>query len=524
LHKEQEYLFEKFEIINCLKKDMQSSVYLAKHVFLDRNVILKTLDTEQIDDPSILERFKREAKILAQLSHPNIIKVFDFGNWNNFFYISFEYFPSQNLRKALKKQKYSDSQKFHLLQQMVSALQTAHENNIIHRDLKPENILVADNLSLKLADFGLAHVDDDTRLTMPNALIGTPAYMAPEQIKGDEISLQSDLFSLGIIIFELFTGKHPFVGKDAAETLNNILKGYSKEPAKAALALPVDIRVIITKCLQADRSRRYKTIKEIKNRLKKISDIAEISVPPQQHKNKKVWIIPVSVAVSITLFTMFYIYFDNQGIPEITLNSVDHGGDRLIIDSLLILTPLITEDKQINVTSESTRPKSDNPDTSTIDSQIVYTQKPGKLYVECRPWAYIYLDESKIDSTPLNTPIILSPRNYELKLINPDYPVYKRIVLIEADNLLEIKVDMDTLMGFLRCNVYPWAEVFVDNQGIGQTPFSKPVKLNAGDYLLTIRNPKYEDYEQHIRISKNDTFEFKFDFKSHPIKVANDSI
>ena len=522
MHEKQDFNFDKFEIINCLKKDMQSCVYLAKHILLGRTIILKTLDTDHLEDPAILERFKREAKILAQLDDERIIKVFDFGNWKNFFYISFEYFPGQNLRKALSIRNFSFSEKLRLIKQLLDGLQTAHESKIIHRDLKPENILVNEELSLKLADFGLAHVDDDTRLTMQNALIGTPAYMSPEQIRGDDISFRSDIFSLGIIIYELITGIHPFVGKDAAETLNNILKGYSHKLNKAILPLQKDLQKIIIGCLQKEPSQRFKSVQEIIERLDKIIVIKEIPAQKKYKKNKITWIIPVTAAISIPLLMALYTYIGQKEIPEITLDAVDNSSEPVWRDTLSRPTDAVRSEEQTGL--KSIQPVKENLVDNESKILPVEKSRPGKLLVRCDPWAYIYLNESKVDSTPLNDPIILSPSTYTLKLMHPDYPVFTQIITIEEDTLLEIKVDLDTLMGYLRCNVYPWAEVFIDEKQIGQTPFTEPIKISAGEHLLTISNPKYEDYKEHIRILKNDTLEFKFDFKSYPIKVTNDSI
>lgn len=522
----QNLLFDKFEIVNCLKKDMQSGVYVANHIFLGRTIILKTLDTEQIDDPSILDRFKREAKILAQLNHDHIIKVFDFGTFNNYFYISFEYFPGQNLRKALASNNYSVTDKLSLLKQLVKAINVAHKSKIIHRDLKPENVLVNNELTLKLADFGLAHVDDETRLTMQNALIGTPAYMSPEQINGEDISVKSDIFSLGIIIYELFTGSHPFMGKDAAETLKNILKGYTNRLAAEVRSLPTELQEIISGCLQKEPSNRFKSIDEIIIRLDKISTTCAIPDSEVKKKNKKLWLIPVAAAVAIPLIMAVFTYLHRDEIPAITMNMITYPPESIMPD-----TVDLSHRTLINVKKKDIEYDQDGSQTLranvTADSQKLTSAmniKPGRLLVKCDPWAYIYLNESKIDSTPLNDPIILSPNIYTLKLIHPDYPPFIRHIKIIPDSILEVKVDLDTLMGFLHCNVYPWAEVFIDEKEIGQTPFKAPIKLNAGEYLLTIKNPKYEDYSERIRISKNDTFDFKFDFKNHPIKVSSDSI
>jgi len=204
-----EILFEKFEIERCVKKDAFSAVYLANHIFLGKRIFLKTLNTKALPDPNILPRFKREAKILARLDHPNIIKVLDFGTWKNFFYISFEYFESQNLRVWLSSKKLTIGQKEHLIAQLADALNFAHDRGIIHRDLKPENILINDRLELKIADFGLAVIKDENNITEAGSVVGTPAYMSPEQIRGEELSSLSDLFNLGIIIYEMFQGKNP---------------------------------------------------------------------------------------------------------------------------------------------------------------------------------------------------------------------------------------------------------------------------------------------------------------------------
>ncbi|HSP87677.1 MAG TPA: serine/threonine-protein kinase, partial [Ignavibacteriaceae bacterium] len=216
-------LFDRFEITDTLKKDQNSTVYLANHIYLGKKIILKTLSTEELPDKTFLERFKREAKILAQLDHPNIIKVMDFGTAGNSFYISFEYFESNNLRKVIKDNNLSVSDKINLCTQLFKALDSAHQRGVIHRDIKPENILVNSKLELKIADFGLAVVRDDLILTHKSSIVGTPGYMSPEQIKGEELTPQTDLFSSGIVIYELFTGVNPLIGKDISETINKIL-------------------------------------------------------------------------------------------------------------------------------------------------------------------------------------------------------------------------------------------------------------------------------------------------------------
>ena len=223
MHTSTEILYDKFEIIDTIKKDVYTSVYLANHIYLGKKIILKTLNTDELSDKTILARFKREAKILAQLDHPNLIKVLDFGMYRNNFYISFEYFESKNLRNIIRQNNYTLEQKRSLIIRLMKALNAAHQNHIVHRDIKPENLLVNSRLELKIADFGLALMQDETKLTVQSSIVGTPSYMSPEQIRGEDLQPQSDLFSAGIVVLELFTNENPFLGKDINETINKVI-------------------------------------------------------------------------------------------------------------------------------------------------------------------------------------------------------------------------------------------------------------------------------------------------------------
>ena len=216
-------LFGKFRISETIKQSKQGGVYIAHHLFLEKKIFLKTINLDQLTDPVTIDRFKREARVLAKFDHPNIIKVYDFGNWGNYFYISFEYFDAINLRELENERTLKDTDKLALTVQLVSGLNYAHKNRIIHRDLKPENILVNKDLKLKIADFGLALILNEPSVTEASSIVGTPAYMSPEQIRGEQLDERSDLFSLGILLLELFTGENPFLGKDTGSTLNNIL-------------------------------------------------------------------------------------------------------------------------------------------------------------------------------------------------------------------------------------------------------------------------------------------------------------
>jgi len=275
---DKQILFDRFRIEECLKKDAISSVFRAWHIYLDKRILLKTLNASEIDDHEWLERFRREAKVLARLDHPNIIRVLDFGSDKTVYYISFEYFESRNLRQIFQKTGLSHEQKISILIQLLRGLDAAHHNGIVHRDVKPENILVNDNLKLKLADFGLAFTAGESKLTSKTSLIGTPAYMSPEQIRGEGLNNKTDLFSAGIVAFEIFSGYHPFLGKDVKTTINNIL---SFDHPTMTQKLSADDPSVISDLLQSSPALRPSSAG---NALEKLGVSPEETTKNQSHK------------------------------------------------------------------------------------------------------------------------------------------------------------------------------------------------------------------------------------------------
>jgi len=264
----QEILFKKFKLIKCYKKDEHSAVYLANHIYLEKQVFLKVLNTKTIPDSKAVNRFKREAKILAQLEHPNIIKVFDFGMYKEFFYISFEYFESSNLREYLTNKETTESVKKDIFIQLTKGLSFIHQKKVLHRDIKPENILINRNNIVKLTDFGLAQDFLDNVVTQKYSVVGTPAYMSPEQIQGEELTIQSDLFSLGITLYELLSGKNPFLGRDINETINNIISYDDNNISDFFDGFSIEFNKILIGLLSANPKKRFTSSADVFDILK----------------------------------------------------------------------------------------------------------------------------------------------------------------------------------------------------------------------------------------------------------------
>ncbi len=525
-------LFEKFKIQACLKKDSISAVYIARHIFLEKDILLKVLNTDNLSDSSLLTRFKREAKILAQIDHPNIIKVFDFGSYKNHFYISFEYFKSQNLRYWLKNKKLTTKQKRHLIQQIVEALTFVHNQGIVHRDLKPENILIDEQLNLKIADFGLALIQNESRITEAQSVVGTPAYMSPEQIRGETLTAASDQFNLGIIIFEMFTGQNPFLGKDAGQTINNILTLPISQIEKEARHLPDDIRTITLRLLQKSPEERFKKTEQLKDYFSSIS----VPLAPKINRQQKTkWLLAISSGIFLVLLliVIFKLYKTQQmaasSVPKTveSSSSILHGENG---ENSLPVTPNgskkpFTPLSNVQPTVKNTPVvKSNNIDKKTSNNNVnlvlnkkspAVSLKPGHLILECFPWAEVVIDSQIHFTTPMTQPLSLAPGKHTLQLKHPAFPSYQRTFFLDSGETKTIRIKLDTLFAYVNCQVHPWGKIYINQQLMEQTPLKKPLVLLPGKYVLTIKNERFPEYCDTLIIQKGDTVNLKVNLAQH---------
>lgn len=516
-------LFEKFEIIKCLKKDDYTCVYLAQHVYLDKAIILKTLNTQQLKDKVVLKRFKREAKILAKLNHPNIIKVLDFGTYQNHFYISFEHFNSSNLKKYIEQNRLTIGQKKSILLQLAKGSSFAHKHKIVHRDIKPENILINQQLEVKIADFGLSLILDETSLTNKQSIVGTPSYMSPEQIQGGTLSAQSDLFSLGIVGYELFLGENPYVGADLNTTLNNILQGNTSKIAAGTAELPASIRKVLQSLLQNDQELRFKSAQQIIELLEDAPAETKVSSDAagrDKRKSSKIfWLLPVTFGVILISAWLIFQYMPIAPEKIQPVNQPEEQRLSIGADSSAIST-LPVEHPQDSTTKVDQPPPKPAPSLDLEITKIALADKPekasqipGKLLVYCSPWADVYVDSLKIDTTPMEDAIRIFPGRHQLKLVHPNYPPYWQKIHVLSESTATVSVDLDTLFCYLTCHIYPWGEIYVDEKHYGQTPLSAPIILYPGTHLLMIEHPKYRPVQERIHIKRRDTLNFQLNLE-----------
>ncbi len=495
-----EILFEKFSIEECFKKDQHSAVYLAEHIYLGKRIILKCLNTKTLMDEDVISRFKREAKIMARLDHPNIIKVLDFGMYNEYFYISSEFFEGNNLRYFIKENNFSSNEIKKLSIQLFSGLSYAHKHKIIHRDIKPENIFLNNNLDLKIGDFGLALSMSDNFVTGQQSVLGTPCYMSPEQISGESLTESSDLFSAGIVLVELISGLNPFLGKDISESINNIVNLRELNLEKLVSQENSEIREVVEKLLNKRLSERYDSADEV---LKVLGETTFSDAP--KPVNKRWFIVPILLIATVAVFFFLRFWSDEKDITESPVLPADTP-----------LTSDIGNERAETRLDKNTEPKVSDKSSSVNEQpekKVEPEIKNGSLFVDCKPWADLYIDGKKIDTTPLEESIELESGEYNLKLVHPNFPEWSEQIFVPENNMLSIQVNMDTLVGFLDCKIRPWGEVILDGKSYGVTPLDKPIRLAPGSYNLTLKNSGFSSFNKKITVSRRDTLLVKHIFR-----------
>ena len=271
-----------YKVVSKIGAGGMGEVYLAEDTNLDRLVALKVLLPDLANDEDRVRRFEQEAKAASALNHPNILTVFEVGVFENTRYIATEFVRGLTLRDRMKRGSMNLGEMFAVTLQVTAALCAAHEAGIVHRDIKPDNIMIRDDGLVKVLDFGLAKLittsvdSGDTTLaqinTHPGMLIGTAAYMSPEQARGLKLDARSDIFSLGIVMFELFTGKRPFDGESHLDIISSILKDQHRSLREAAPDLPEQLERMMDKTLRKDRDHRYQHVKDLQIDLEDLRD------------------------------------------------------------------------------------------------------------------------------------------------------------------------------------------------------------------------------------------------------------
>ena len=275
---------QRYKLISKIGSGGTSDVYLAQDIKLNRRVAIKILAKTYAYEKNFVARFKKEAQILARLNHPNIVAIYDWGQYEDSYFICMEYAEGQSLEETIEAQGIlspATTAKYAI--QICSALEVAHSNDLIHRDIKPQNIIVSPDGTVKVTDFGIAKslIEDNTKTIN---ILGTSYYISPEQAQGKILSWSTDIYSLGIVMYEMLTADLPFRGENSIEIS---LKHINEKPLKPSVLvkdIPVQIEGIILHCLQKNPQNRYANVTMLKSDLRNFLDNKPLMIEKPQEK------------------------------------------------------------------------------------------------------------------------------------------------------------------------------------------------------------------------------------------------
>ncbi len=370
-------LFPQLDILELIGQGGMGAVYKARQPALDRLVALKILAPQTANDPGFAERFGREARALARLSHPNIVAVYDYGRAGGFHYFLMEYVDGANLRQIERAGRLASREALEIIPQICEALQFAHDEGIVHRDIKPENILLDKKGRVKIADFGLAKIFSaeggaPSVLTETGQVMGTPHYMAPEQVEHPlEVDHRADIYSLGVVFYEMLTGELP-LGRFAAPS------------AKAAMDVRLDDVVLRT--LEKEPAQRYQQASQVKTDVETISRVTpgvekKEAIPPAW---KYLWVAGMALALAFLITDSLYRLGSIRDVTEVRLrNSAPPARDPNSVTGYVggqheqIMPALGTDGYHWILQTEQMLTVSDGPDAGWRVRHVDYDGPPG---------------------------------------------------------------------------------------------------------------------------------------------------
>lgn len=259
---------DRYRIIRMIGEGGMANVYLAHDTILDRNVAVKILRGDLADDEKFVRRFQREAIAASSLSHPNIVEMYDVGEDGGKYFIVMEFIEGRTLKSLIKKRgALTLPEVIDIMMQLTSGIACAHDSYIIHRDIKPQNVMILDDGRVKITDFGIAMALNNNELTQTNSVMGSVHYLPPEQASGSGSTIKSDIYSLGILMYELLTGKVPFKGDNAVEIAIKQMKDQIPSVCEINSSIPQSVENIVLKACAKNPKNRYDNVQEMHNDL-----------------------------------------------------------------------------------------------------------------------------------------------------------------------------------------------------------------------------------------------------------------
>src|SRR5829696_6534680 len=335
----QQLVDNRYRLVKPLGSGGMADVYLAHDSILDRDVALKVMSTRYASDEEFVERFKREAQSAAALSHPNIVSIFDRGaSEDGTYYIAMEYLPGGTLKdRILKRGAFPTHTAAGVALQIAEALRAAHERGVIHRDIKPHNILITDSGDVKVTDFGIARAASSSTMTRTGSILGTAHYISPEQAMGEPVGPASDLYSLGVVLYEMLTGELPYDAETPLGIAMKHVNGHLQPPKAVDPSIPNGINAITCRLLAKDPEDRYASDAELIEDLERVAT-GLAPAGDRNGKHRRPWPLILAVLGLLLLAPLAWAAYD-------FLNNQEEQVARIAVPDLVGMTKQEAEDE-----------------------------------------------------------------------------------------------------------------------------------------------------------------------------------
>ena len=481
----------RYEIQSHLGRGGMGTVYRARDRTLDEVVAIKVLRPDFGQDPRMADRFKSEIKLARRVRHKNVCAIHDYGEDRGLLYISMELVEGVDLKKILRERGALPApQAYELAIQIAEGLQAVHEAGIIHRDLKSPNIMV-DGSMARLMDFGVAKRFGEGTVTATGNIVGTPEYMSPEQAQGRKLDFRSDIYALGIVVYEMFTGRVPFRGETPIST---ILKHINDPPpldGPPALGIPPDLKPVLGRCLAKDPAERYANARETAEALREARSPSRRQVPVHTDALRA-----PTLSTGPTL---------SETRPTLRAGRVRTARSVLMQPWLLALPVVAIGGGLLVMRMTAGTPVPAAP-SSTMGA-VMPTQAPPTVFAVATP----------LPSAPPTTLAAVvaapgpapSPRPVRTASPSPRSVVSAPppTTAPPTPNPTPTPRSVETVPdapGMLQVAVKPWGEVSVNGKVVGVTPLDR-ITLGAGTYVVRVKNPAFEPWEGRVVVRPGQT-------------------
>jgi len=501
-----------YRIIASISDSGQALSYRAVHVHLEREVFLKVLPAGGPGWQERRARFEREAKALARIDHPAVVRVYDFGEVDGKLFLASEYLEGPDLAHRLAQGPLPWPEVEALALRLLEGLEALHAAGIVHRDIKPSNILLSTG-GPKLADLGLARLLQNPAATQSDALVGTPAYMDPEMLRGRAADARSDLFSLGATLYEAFAGKRAFPGATFQEAVKALLE--TDPMLSLPEDTPEDARRFLGVLLEKQAERRPRDVAEARAIL-----FAERCVPPAARRRESwpVWMfaVPAIVAAIAVVTTLPRLRGKYQNPPIAALSAgIDHDS---VVVSDVVAPPshdVLKEapEEPVTVVRRKEQGPSHEPALATASASppdalpLARTrfEESAMVWITSVPWAEVRIDGDVVDTTPLSGPLTLAPGRHEVTLAHPAFPAVISILQLAPGTMESLRVSLAESLGFVHVHTDPWATVQVDGIAAGTTPLAAPIALRPGSHEVRAENPFFPPENTKVTVAPGET-------------------